>query len=240
MFGSISKPQGIRPFRFGAGIGAIGGDTYRRAVVNTGPVGYWRLGEASGTVAHDEMGANNGAYVGSPTLGVAGLLTGDSDTAVTLDGATQLIRVPAAGAFNIGDVGTMAMWINGGSNNYLMSRGNQSMALDLSATGHLQLTKSNVADMVASTIAVGAGNHFVAGTKNGADLHLYIDGVDVTGVVTNATCGNPIFDLTIGSDIPVGTPNNFYTGILDEPAIWNRALSPAEIAMLNAIGRGTW
>ena len=154
MIGSISKPQGIRPFRFGEGIGAIGGDTYRQAVVNTGPVSYWRLGEAAastvsdisvanpthittstphgilngatvvisgsvggvlsingtnvatvldathftipvavtvagsgGTVnilyAVDEMGAHNGTYVGSPTLGVAGLLTGDANTAVT-------------------------------------------------------------------------------------------------------------------------------------------------------------
>ncbi|MBE3072480.1 MAG: PKD domain-containing protein, partial [Acidobacteria bacterium] len=50
----------------------------REAMIGTAPLGYWRVGEASGTNAADVMGANDGTYVGSPTLGVAGLLTGDS------------------------------------------------------------------------------------------------------------------------------------------------------------------
>ena len=45
---------------------------YAAAVVLDHPLGYWRLEEASGTVAKDEMGKFDGAYVLAPTLGQPG------------------------------------------------------------------------------------------------------------------------------------------------------------------------
>lgn len=47
------------------------------------PISYWRLGEASGIVAVDEMGVVDGEYTNSPTLGVAGApLVDDGNTAM--------------------------------------------------------------------------------------------------------------------------------------------------------------
>jgi hypothetical protein len=49
------------------------------------PDTWWRLGESSGTTAVDSSGnGNDGTYTNSPTLGVTGLVDGDSDTAITL------------------------------------------------------------------------------------------------------------------------------------------------------------
>lgn len=56
---------------------------YAAVVWADAPVGYWRLGEANGTTAVDEMGNGNGTYVNSPTLGDTGALDGDANTAVT-------------------------------------------------------------------------------------------------------------------------------------------------------------
>ena len=56
-------------------------------------VAYWRLGESSGNVAVDETGNYNGTYVGTPTLGVDGLLVGDADTAVTFDGVNDYVEM---------------------------------------------------------------------------------------------------------------------------------------------------
>jgi hypothetical protein len=53
--------------------------SYRAAVMADNPVSYWRLGEASGTVAADEMGVNPGTYIGGVTLGVAGALDDGHD-----------------------------------------------------------------------------------------------------------------------------------------------------------------
>jgi hypothetical protein len=84
---------------------------YRAAVLalTPVPVAYWRLGEASGTVAADEMEANDGTYVNAPTLGVAGALAGDVDTAVTLNGTTQHITA-GTGAQISGSL-TLACWV---------------------------------------------------------------------------------------------------------------------------------
>jgi hypothetical protein len=63
-------------------------------VLGLSPIAYWRLGEASGTSAADASGnGHTGTYVGSPTLGVAGLLTGDADTAVTF-GSGKYVTTP--------------------------------------------------------------------------------------------------------------------------------------------------
>ncbi len=54
------------------------------------PLGYWRLGESSGTTAADRAGSYNGTY-DTVTLGATGALSGDSDTAATFDGSNSMI-----------------------------------------------------------------------------------------------------------------------------------------------------
>lgn len=49
-------------------------------------VGYWRLGESSGTTAADETTTLPLTYSGSPTFGTTSLLDDTSNTAVTFDG----------------------------------------------------------------------------------------------------------------------------------------------------------
>jgi hypothetical protein len=62
---------------------------YRDEVLADQPIAYWRLGEASGTMAKDETGhITDGTYSGGVTLGQPGALTGDPDTAAAFDGQT--------------------------------------------------------------------------------------------------------------------------------------------------------
>src|SRR4051794_28761591 len=64
------------------------------------PVGYWRLGDASGAataVNSGSLGASgNGIPINNVTFGVPGALNGDADTAINLDGAAAKIEVPYA------------------------------------------------------------------------------------------------------------------------------------------------
>ena len=77
----------------------------RSEVLADNPVGYWRFGEASGTVASDESAkANDGAYLPNSggvwtggVLGATGLIVNDSDTAIDLNvGFSQFTQLRKA------------------------------------------------------------------------------------------------------------------------------------------------
>ena len=72
-------------------------DQYSSVVLAKGPVGYWRLGEASGPTAADASGNSyDGTYLGNPTLGQAGAIVNDPDTAVGLNGPGSMDYVEIA------------------------------------------------------------------------------------------------------------------------------------------------
>src|SRR6185503_16482969 len=77
------------------------GTPYDQAVLVDSPSAYWRLGEASGTVAGDASGGNrSGAYVDTPSLAQPGALAGSANTSVGFDGVTEHVQVPYAAALN--------------------------------------------------------------------------------------------------------------------------------------------
>jgi len=69
--------------------------SYAVALQADQPYAWWRLGEASGTTAADATGGGrDGTYTNSPTLGVSGALSGDTDTAVALTGSPKHVALP--------------------------------------------------------------------------------------------------------------------------------------------------
>src|SRR4051812_25995064 len=63
-----------------------GGGAYTAEVMADHPVVYLRLGETTGSVAHDAVGHHDGTYGPQAVLGGDGAIAGDPDTAVTFDG----------------------------------------------------------------------------------------------------------------------------------------------------------
>lgn len=59
---------------------------YQAAVLADSPVGYWRLGESSGSTGSDLAGSNNLTYEGGYTLGQPGSIDGDTNTSASLNG----------------------------------------------------------------------------------------------------------------------------------------------------------
>ena len=74
----------------------------------------------------------------------------------------------------------------------------------------------------------------VAGTPDKADINLYIDGVLETTTRTNTN--NPTINTVLDPDVAVGGSNTFanrsVNGLMDDVAIWSRALSAGEVAAL--------
>ena len=225
-----------------SGIGPImpGPDylNFRRAALSlSGIAGLWMGGDRAGTVDTDELGANPGAYAASPTLGVPGLLNTSNETAVTYNGTTQYSAVPGASAINLADVWTVFAWFvhtSGGAERTLFGKV-ANYELLLTAGNYLALNKQGVAQLCTSAAPLVVGTHFAIGTKNAATIHLYLDGVDVTTSVANATCASAN-TILFTAQMP---SNTFpFAGIIGARGVLNRDATPAECAYLWHAGSG--
>src|SRR5207247_1815173 len=94
-----------------AGVNTVS-PAYSSTVLADQPAGYWRLGEASGTAASDSSGnGNGGAIGGGVTLGAAGALTADTNTAMQFDGTSGAVEVPSSTSLSPTVAVTMEAWI---------------------------------------------------------------------------------------------------------------------------------
>src|ERR1035437_10231746 len=216
---------------------------YSSAVPALSPVGYWRLGEASGTTAVDAVGANNGTIVNAPTLGVAGLLDGDTDTAVTLNGSSQSVNVPhAADAF--GSSFTVVSWVKlvaspGAQNHtvaadYLDSTHRYACVARRNATGNYVAWWDSKDGWKQSSVSLTTNvRHQVAWVVSGGNVRMYVDGAPCGSAIAGATVLTGLNDLKLGWS---GSGTEYLQGTLDDTAYFSGALTSAQIAALWAIG----
>ena len=214
---------------------AVASSGYAATVKADGPVAYWRLDEASGTSAADAVGTNTGTYTGGVTKGQPGA-TADGDTAVDLNGTTGYVSVNDAAAVRLGDGPfTLEAWVNRPSLGTTYP-GDQEQVFDKNDGGYQINIQNNVVyfDQAAigtiakSTAVMTTGWHHIVVTKNGAAVHVYQDGAEVTSAVTNRTLTDGTAKLVLG--VRRGNSTAFLDGLLDEVAIYKSVLSPAQVA----------
>lgn len=237
-----------------------GGASYATTVNAIGPIGYWRLGETSGTVAADQIGANDGAYINGPTLGVAGANPVDNDKAISLDyTASQYVNIAhnaifdfTTGAadqpFSVGAwVYKNALGTQGSilSNAYTTS--NLSWYLHINSANLLRLqlySQNGSADQIYAEFDVSGdvgGWHFYVATYDGsgtaAGIRLYRDGALLAS--TNGSAGSYAHMAATTASIQIGggllgdgTYFNYWDGRLDEAMIFDKALTAAQVKAL--------
>lgn len=212
-------------------------DTYGALIFGTsGLVGYWRLGESSagGTGgAIDETGVNHGTYSGTVVFGVTGIPGAGGNTAVELNSADfDVVSVPDNASLDCADTVTVEAWVTRGATQGtvqgIISKATGAYLLRFNASNQLNFLRSQTADIVSSTTTITDQTtwHHVVGTKSGATVKLYIDGVDVTGSVSNSTLADNALALIIGGDTGGGDPLD---GVIDEVAVYNVALGASTV-----------
>lgn len=205
--------------------------SYSAEVLADSPSAYMRLGEASGTACADAIGGAAGTYLGGFTLGQAGALAGDVDTAVGFNGFSSRVQFADRAAFDRGDVFTLEAWIKLGAinrNNCIVDKGANGYIFRVHSDNRLLLRRNGVGDVVKSTITLTTGVWYhVVATKNGPTVKLYIDDVDRTGTVTNQTMTDTAIAFGIGA-ADAGT-SDFTNGTIDEVAVYPTALSAARV-----------
>ncbi len=189
------------------------GDVYWAEQAADNPVGQWKFGESSGTVAASLVNspAVNGTYSGVYELGTEGPIS-DGTTAFLSGVGGGLITIPDNNVLDVGDTFTLETWGKyeyvsfAGQGLFLFAKGNLNFIFKSAggtyplSTGTLKLIQEQTGVVVATAsqqMLPGVWYHCVV-TKNGATTKIYLNGVDVTVPGTNATMQNTVASLTMG------------------------------------------
>jgi hypothetical protein len=228
--------------------------SYSGAIQADAPNIYYRLGESAGTTARDSSGhGNNGAFSASGvTLGVAGAIVNDTDTAITLDGTNGFVQETSGGGVPTGfanrsveawfkttsatDMPIVAYGTPGVANQYFGVYVNGT-AIEVKTGAGTTITFPGGA-----ALNNGAWHHLVVSYDSGAivgNLKVYIDGVNF-GTQTPAALLTTTLDaagLEVGNDDTVAPA--FLNGSLDEVAIYSTVLTITQISNHYKAGTGT-
>ena len=196
-------------------------------------IGHWMLDEGSGTTFIDSSPAGNDATtVGSPTW-----IAGQIGQAVEFDGTNDYATVADNDSLDITDAITMAYWVRPDktATQYPFRKTNAyELSLNTSGYPFVRLNGSNtyrIDSVLTLYPADGETWMHMAATYDGSDVRLYVNGTEVpespvagpTSIAVNSNA------LGIGAE---GAGASKYEGALDDVRLYDRALTPAEIADL--------
>ena len=219
-----------------------------------GLVGFWRLGEPQGAATAYDLSGNgrHGTYTGTRTADASGAVTGDGDGSSSFPGGTNgtggAVRLPSMEVdFSRGV--TLAGWARPtGTPGYferILELGNGPSSDNLLLARH-----GTGPHVVGEIFRVGAGGHtftsgaaaLVTGTWQhlamtwdaGGTMVLYRNGVEVRRVTGYPQVPRNVLRSQnfIGRSTWVADPD--WRGGLDDVAVWNRALNPAELLAIAA------
>lgn len=205
--------------------------------INTGLVLGLPVYEGSGLTVHDISGrGNNGTFHGGTPDG-SGVTwqSGPSGWSLGFNGSTGYVQTSFTPKSWTGI--TMSAWVN-----YPLSTGFYPMVLSYGANSDScpelrfmsgngtpeMVNRANNAGASSARNLIGTGWHLLYGTSDGATLALYIDGeLDVVSATATSIAGS--VPLRVGARSNGEAVAGYFPGILDNPRIWNRALSPADV-----------
>jgi hypothetical protein len=230
---------------------------YVATVLADAPIAYYRLDELSGSVAHDAVGGNDGTYF-NVTLGQPGYSVIDLDPAIEVSGQDSYVGNISGTAINFEGTNSssfsLELWANGppgqSGDAALIAKGtgplydspNEQFCIDISLGNYRFFSRAAQGDgqevpMYQALAPFGPDGawHYIVGVYDSQanQLFLYVD------ATLQAANRGPI-----GGPLPSRQPVSFgskrsgataiydlsFTGLLDEVAIYNKALSADQVA----------
>jgi hypothetical protein len=211
--------------------------TFAVSGITTGDiVGWWKLDETAGATASDASGEQNNGT----TTGIA-WVRGHTGGAAAFDGSTSEIIVSENVSLDPYAL-TIAAWINPvdwSSDRRIVEKGAYEDQYRLTAEGGmLKFDVARVGAVTTRLPPLNAWTH-VAGTYDGANLRIYVNGTQAASTPATGTMPESPDALYIGSKpknpSPASGPSAagyHFHGMLDEVHVYGRALSAAEIVTL--------
>ena len=198
------------------------------------------VGKTTGTVADSSTG---GANPGTLTnfLSPNGVVSsGKFSTALSFDGANDYVSVVDSSSFSWTSSGmTVEAWVNSANATSVDKRtivvkssgaGSYEFMFDIETDGRVRMMVGINGTSIAnpayssSSITSGAWNH-IAGTYDGSNVVAYLNGTPGSPTAKTGTVYNGTGDINIGR-YPGG---RYFDGSIDEAAVYNTALTQAQI-----------
>ena len=215
---------------------------FATTVRNDGAVDHWRLGESSGTV-YDHAGAGLDMSAGNGvTRRQAGALEGDDDTAYRFGGSSSSLvatqtSVPGPQTFSIETFFRTTSTSGGkiigfGSSRTSTTSSSYDRHIYLDRSGYLNFGVYPGAERVLrSTARVNDGEyHHVVATLGPDGMALYIDGDLVASRADTTSAQTYDGYWRLGGDSTWGNSGTWFSGWIDEPAIYPAALTATQVA----------
>lgn len=222
----------------------VPGDTYGATVFGDQPWAYWRMNEASGTMAADSAtGAHVATYQQGVTLGAGGLVEGN--TAAQFDGVDDVLV--SKDLVNNPTTFSTEAWFKttttrGGK---IIGFGRAPSGLSGSYDRHVYMQDDgrlvfgvyvNATYTITSPSALNDGQwHHVVATLSGDGMAMYVDGQSV-GTNPQTSAENYSGYWRVGGDNTWGSSSAYFNGTIDEAAVYNTALTPEQVKSHYAIG----
>jgi hypothetical protein len=220
---------------------------YAQAVLADHPMGYWRLDETSGAIAHDYVAGLNGGYTNA-LLGQPGNNLIDTHKAARFGSSgnnSYVSSIPIDFATSGNAEFTVEAWVNGAAqttDSGLITKGTgaggEQLNLDCGAGSHafrfFVRDNGGGVHLANGTIAPNSAWHHVVGVCDEANgkVILYVDGIsNASGTIT---AGSGLLStanaLTLGSrQSGTSAYDDQFVGSVEEVAIYNSVLTPARI-----------
>jgi hypothetical protein len=220
---------------------------YAQEVLGDEPLGYWRLDETSGTVAHDYIAGNNGVY-SHTTLGQPGYNLLDTHTAARFGIPSSANSYAGGIAADFATANSAAFsieaWVNGKTQTSdcgMVAKGaggGEQFSLDCGGAGYafrfLVRDASGLPYSASATLAPDGKWHYLAGVCDQANsaVLLYVDGIQAAQAAIAP--GNGILAST--NAVSIGSRQSGtnaydlqFVGYMEEVAIYDYALSSNQI-----------
>ncbi|KKO18377.1 MAG: hypothetical protein BROFUL_02927, partial [Candidatus Brocadia fulgida] len=181
----------------------------------------YNFNEESGTIATDSSGnGNNGTIYG------ASWTTGRSGDGLSFDGANDYVNLGDPLSLQPNTVSVSVWFKTTDSNGIILRKRPYGYGLEVRSSGRISFWIYNSAATLFRAISPIAYNdnawHHAVGVYDGSRVRLYIDSVQVASASAGTIC------YTAGG-IAIGRDGNFngsyFSGLVDELGIYNRALS---------------
>lgn len=200
-------------------------------------------------VAVDSKGSNPGRHVNGVTLGVAGALPGDTNTAGQFDGTNDYVEMLGTTGIPIGaSVRSVELWFKTTSSarqvlfDYGSLGNTQQFALWLEPGGTALYAwgygnGNDKTFTLASAVNDGAWHHVVE-TYNGTSITVYVDGVALASQTATRSTVIDSYGFGIGAIINPGDANSggYFAGSIDEVSLYTTTLGQTTVTNHHQLG----